>query len=50
MSQNIYKNASRVGLRVGGYSVEQLWSLKLQSPNNKEVTLNDSFVFETCNK
>ena len=49
MSQNIYKNASRVGLRVGGYSVEQLWSLKLQSPNVKEVTL-DTLAIQLYNE
>lgn len=49
MSQNIYKTASRVGLRVGGYSVEQLWSLKLQSPNVKEVTL-DTLAIQLYNE
>ena len=49
MSQDIYKKASRLGLRIGNYSVEQLWQMKLQSSSPKEITV-DSLAVDLYNE
>lgn len=41
---NIYKQASRIGLRVGNYSVEQLWTLPLSSKSPAAACLNNLAV------
>lgn len=41
---NIYKQASRIGLRFGSYSLEQLWSLPLSSKSPTAASLNNLAV------
>lgn len=44
LMSNIYKQASRIGLRIGNYSVEQLWTLPLSSKSPTAACLNNLAV------